>query len=121
MTYYAGPMTISSTGTGKQFDVGFQPTYAKLTVCGKSTDNVSHMSVGVVDESGYQYCQSTYQDTTGGKSTNTDTKVVRHYERVSSNITEVLSASFNSFYASGIKLDVTIANTNYPVLLECWN
>lgn len=121
MRYWAGPLTLSATGIGKQFALGFQPTWATLTVCGKSSDTASHKSRGVIDNTNYQYCQSTFMDTYGGKSVNTETKCVSHYERVAGTIEEVLSASFNSFYVSGIKLDVTIANSSYPVLIECGN
>lgn len=121
MKYWAGPLTISATGVGKKFAVGFQPTWAILTVCGKASDTACHTSRGVIDTTNYQYCQSTFMDTYGGKSINTETKCVSHYERVAGNIQEILSASFNSFYTTGIKLDVTIANTSYQVLIECGN
>jgi len=122
MAYWAGAITLSSTGTAKSFPVGFQPTWAEFRVGQKSgtTETVNHLSLGEVDTTGYQYCTSTFTDASGSTTVNYSTKVVSHRER-SGGIVEVLSASFNSFYSTGIKLDVSIANSNYPVVLRCGN
>lgn len=114
--------TTTFTGTGiKTISVGFQPTWARFVVCSKtSSQNFSHMSIGETDGT-TQWCASSFQDTTGGQSINTTSKVVSHHERSGGVITEVLSASFDSFTATAIKLNVSVGNGNYQVLLTCGN
>jgi hypothetical protein len=119
MSYVTGRVTISGTPT-QTIVVGFQPTWARFTVGGKGSDTVTHFSFGATDGTN-QSVQSTFGDTTGGASFNSGSKLISHYERVSGSITEVLSASFNSFTATGIKLNVSIANTGYSVTLEAGN
>jgi hypothetical protein len=119
MAYYTGQITLDSSGTGVSFNLGGRPNWIKFRVGQKAgtTETCSHVCLGQCDGL-YQYCTSTYSDTSGATTVDSDTKVVSHRERVSGTITEVLQASFNSFYASGVKLNVTIPNSNYPVVVE---
>lgn len=120
MSRVTGLITLTGTGL-KTISVGFQPTWARLEVCAKTTpQGFSHTSAGETDGSS-QFVLSTFQDTTGGYSVNSASKVVSHYERVGGTITEVLAASFDSFTASGIKLNVITGNSAYQVLLTCGN
>lgn len=115
-----GNITLNSAGTGKTFNLGLAtpPTWAHFTVCEKTTgDTVAHFSFGKATAT-KQVCQSTYSDTIGSDSFNSSAHVVQHYERVGGVITKVLSASFNSFTSSGIKLNVSIPNADYQVLVE---
>lgn len=117
MAHASGRFTLSGTGLST-FALGFQPTWANFRVTGKAGDTVCHGSWGGTDGTN-QNCGSTYMDTTGGASFDVNTKVVSHYDRVAGTITEVLSASFDSFVATGVKLNVAIANTNYKVTIDC--
>lgn len=119
MSYAAGQVTITQSPT-QTISLPFTPTWARFTVSAKGSDSVTHFSFGATDGTN-QSNQSTYGDTTGGKSVTSTTKLISHYERVSGTITEVLSASFNSFVTNGIKLNVTTINTSYPVTLEVGN
>lgn len=128
--YYVGSITLGTSGTAKAFNVGFQPTWAEFMVCGKNTgttDAVLHCSEGAVDTTKYTYCASTYSDTTGASSEmivgdgTSIFKVVKQKERVGGAISTVLDADFNSFYSSGIKLNVNTPNTQYPVIVRCGN
>lgn len=118
MSYATGRFTLSTTGLST-FAVGFQPTWARFRVAGKtSADAVTHLSLGGTDGTN-QNCGSIFTDATGSSSFDVSTKVVSQYERVSGTITEVLAASFDSFVATGVKLNVSTANTGYRVTIEC--
>lgn len=118
---FAGTTTFGTTGI-KSLNLGFKPALVQLRVCAKynTPQTFSHLSLGESD-SYSQQVTSTYQDTTGGYSKNDLTKVVSHYERVGGVITEVLSAEFHSFTASGVKINVLIGNPNYQVILTAWS
>lgn len=121
-----GTLTLNNTGL-QTFNLEFSsaPTWAHLTVCEKYTgDNVAHLSIGKVNTtpSGIrQFCQSTFADPSGSDSFNSNAHVVQHYERFNGNITKMLSASFDSFTTTGIKLNVDIAHGGYQVLVEAGN
>lgn len=119
MAYATGRFTLSATGL-TTLGIGFQPTWARFRVTGKTSDTVSHLSLGGADGTN-QNCGSTYMDTTGGASFDVNTKVVSHYERSGGVITEVLASAFDSFVATGVKLNTSIANVNYKVTIECGN
>lgn len=120
MAHVLGPITLSLSGL-RTFNIGIAPTWLHLTVCEKITgDTVSHFSFGKA-ETGSQYCMSTFADTAGADSFNSSAHIVQHYERVGGSITKVLSASFDSFTATGFKLNVDIPNSNYKVLVEAGN
>lgn len=119
MSYATGRLTLGITGSST-FVIGFQPTWARFRVMGKSGDTVSHLSLGGTDGT-TQNCGSNYMDTTGGASFDVNTKVVSHYERVSGTITEILAASWTAWTATGVTLNVITANSNYRVTIECGN
>lgn len=119
MSYATGRFTLSATGV-TTLVVGFQPTWARFRVTGKASDTVDHLSLGGTDGTNMN-CGSTYMDTTGGASFDVNTKVVSHYERVSGTITEVLGAAWDSWATNGVKLNVSTANVNYKVTIECGN
>jgi hypothetical protein len=120
MAYFTGTIAHGTTGT-KTITVGFQPMGMRITVGASfgTGDNYSHRSTGVADGS-WQYVDSFFQDSTGGKTVSTDTKLVSHYERVGGVITEVLSATFNSFTATQVKYNITKATPAYNLLVEVW-
>lgn len=117
MATVTGPITISSAGI-KTFALGIAPKWAKFRVCARAStiDNYVHLSLGETDGVAQQV-SSIFHDSQGNRSDDDLTKVVSHYERVNGVITEVLSASFHSFTATGIKLTVHIGNPNYQVYI----
>ncbi len=120
MARVLGNITLGSSGL-QTFNLGLAPTWATLTVCEKvGADSAAHKSEGKMTAT-KQVCHSTFSDTTGSDSFNSSAHVVQHYERVGGAITKILSASFDSFTASGIKLNVDTANPNYQVLVEAGN
>lgn len=125
MARILGSTTLTLTPT-QTISLGFQPTWAIITVSEKSgSDNAAHTSEGKVNTNPgptvYQYCQSTFADADGADTFKSSAHLVQHYERVGGVITKVLSASFHSFTPSGIKLNVDIPNNNYQVLIEAGN
>lgn len=123
MTRQEGYITLAATGLNT-FNLGFStaPTWAEFIVSEKTTgDNVAHLSIGSALLSTNQHCNSTYADAIDGDTFKSNAFVVQHYERVSGSITKILSASFDSFTTSGIKLNVDIANNTYQVLVKAGN
>lgn len=124
MSYTTGRITLDTAGSGasaRLFVVGFQPTAARLTVSeNDSGETAAHICVGKTDGTHQNY-DATFDDGTLKDSRSSNDRVVSHYENHSGTLTEVLSASFNSFVATGIKLNVLTANADYTVSLECWN
>lgn len=118
MAYFCGTTTQGTTGI-KTINVGFQPSRLNFTVCQKFGTNepYHHLSVGRADGT-RQSVNSTYQDTVDGLSLNSTAKCISHYERVAGTITEVLAASFDSFTATGFKINVTIPNASYQIFVE---
>lgn len=117
-----GTSTLSGTGV-KTINVGVQPKGLQIIVTSKGSETYSHQSLGFADDSGYATCHSTYQDATGGKSTQSsgnNSKVISLYERVSGTLTEVFAANFHSFTSTQVKVDVTTANSNYTLNLVIW-
>ena len=121
MAYFVTTLAYASSGIKSTIPVGFQPTGIRITTSQKypTAQTFAHRSVGVSDGVD-QYYDSTFQDTTGGKTVNGNDKIVSHFERVSGTITEVLSVKVNSFQPTGPKLEVITPNVNYNLLLEAW-
>lgn len=121
MAYFVSTVAYASAGIKSTINVGFQPIGIRITVSQKypSAQTYSHRSVGVSDGAN-QYYDSTFQDTTGGKTVNGNDKIVSHFERVSGTISEVLSVKVNSFQPTGPKLEIITPNVNYNLLIEAW-
>jgi len=121
MSYYTGRLTISSSGINT-FTVGFAPTWARFRVSQKvgTVETTNHLSLGGTDGT-RQNCSSFFTDGSGNTCFDTNTKVVSHYERVGGTVTEVLAATFDSFTATGVKVNASIPNASYQVTLECGN
>lgn len=120
MSFYTGRFTISSTGL-QTFTLGsFQPAWAILRSAGVNVR--IQFCEGALDGT-RQNCESFYSDGSGSQGFDTNTKCLSMYDRVSGSITEVLSASFSSFGISSgtgnITLNVSLANPNYKVTIEC--
>lgn len=122
MSYFIGTLAYASTGVKSTILIGFQPIGIRITVSKKysSSQSFSHRSVGVSDGIS-QFYDSTFQDTSGGKTVNGSNRIVSHWERVSGTIQEVLSVKVDSFQPYGPKLEVLIANVDYNLLLEAWD
>lgn len=120
MSYKLGTITLDTTGL-KTFSLGTSstPTAASIVVQNKNgvAETALHVSIGSCSISG-QRCTSYIKDGVGPFTFDSTTKVVSLYEISGGVATEVLSASFDSFTASGIKLNVSIANANYKVYIR---
>lgn len=119
--YITGTVTLSSTGF-VTINLGFKPTWVRLTVGSKSgtSENYMHQSVGAADAVA-QTCVSTFYDMYGGKTATSTSLIVDHYERVGSAVQSVLKASFASFVTTGVKLNVATPHSGYPIMLEAGN
>lgn len=121
MNYFNGTLAYASTGIKSAVVVGFQPVSVTVRVGQKAgtTQLFEHISIGSGNPT-FQRVDSTFQDTTGGKTVSSNGKVVSVYERVSGTITEVLSMSIDSFTATGVVFNVLTANVNYDVFIEVY-
>lgn len=129
MSYFNGTIAYGSTGVQPPITVGFQPTNIKITVSQKWSGPQSYVHWssgygGLVNVAGTptmrQHVDSVFQDSTGGQTVSSDSKVVSFYDRVSGTLTEVLSVSIDSFTSTALKLNVLTANANYNLNIEVW-
>lgn len=118
MNYFTGTISYSSTGT-KTLSIGFQPTLLRITVSSSfgGADSYVHYCTGWTDGTSSFY-HSLFADGSGRQSINGSGKLVSHYERSGSTLTEVLAVTFNSFTATQAKINVTTANPNYQLFIE---
>lgn len=121
MNYYNGTLAYTSTGVKSAVVVGFQPVSVTVRVGQKAgtTQLFSHLSVGSGNPT-LQRVDAIFMDTTGGKTTSTNAKIVSVFERVAGTITEVLSMKIDSFTATGVAFEVLTANLNYDVYIEVY-
>lgn len=121
MQYYNTSITPSSTGI-KTISCGFQPVGMKITVGAKSgSDASTRRSIGQVDNSGYQTCDTEYGDQTGDKTNSHTDRLVSILDRVAGVISEVGRADFDSFTTTQAKFNVvTAAGSAYQYHVEVW-
>lgn len=119
--YYRALTTLAPVGL-RTFSPGFLCVGYRITVAGRfgGGDPYDHTSIGGSDGT-RQHVVSTFNDATGRTSMTTTAKVVSHYERVGGVITEVLSATHDSFQPTGPRINITISNVNYQVIIEAWD
>lgn len=119
MAYKIGTITLDIAGL-RTFNLGTTstPTSATLIVQNKNgvAETPFHVSMGTYDGSG-QRCTSYLKDGTTHTFDSTS-KIVSHYELSGGSPVEVLSASFDSFTSTGIKLNVATTNLNYKVYIR---
>lgn len=110
--------TITSFGaTGADtISVASLPTMVEFFVGQKlsTAQAYSHWSQGVSDGTN-QMCTSFAQNTTTGKTENSTTRVIKHYELSGSTFTTALEFSVTGFTATDINVNVNTANANYQV------
>lgn len=121
MTYFRATTTLSSSGL-RTLTVGFQPIGYRISTGGKFgvTDTVDHVSVGGSDGT-RQHVISHLNNGTIRRTFTISGKVVSHYEVISGVATEILSASHDSMQPTGPRINVTIPNSSYQVIVEAWN
>lgn len=119
--YFLATTAFGLTGT-ERIDFGFIPTWIRLTVGQKygTSEGFAHKSVGQTDGS-YQWYDSFFQDTSGGKTISSDDAIVSHWERISSVITEKLRVVFDEIDGTEGVFNITVADSNYTVLIEAGN
>lgn len=122
MSYFRGLTTLDSVGL-RTLAVGFQPVAYKISVAQKFGINdtaYAHVFTGGSDGT-RQHVIGFLQDSTGRQTFTESGKVITQKERSGGAITEVLSATHDSMAATGPRVNVTIANVNYQVIVEAWN
>lgn len=123
MSYWTGRVTPNVSGSAVSFALGgFQPTWARFKMSQKDgvTETCSHLSLGSADGTRQNY-SSNFTDGTGSSCFEGNNKVVSHYERSGGAITEIFSASFVAFTATGLSLNIPNANSAYKLHIECGN
>ena len=133
MAYSWGTVSYASTGTKTLTctDVvtgaTFQPSAIRITLGQKqsTSQTFSHSSIGTATSTNNQKVFSTYQDTTGGQTLDSTSKVISHWERVSGTLTEKVAAHIDTTAApwtsTAAKIIVDTADVNYQFLVEAWN
>lgn len=120
MGYKIGIVTLGSSGS-KTINLGTPstPFAASFIVQNKAgtAESIKHVSIGSADGAG-QRVTSYFKDTGAPSTFDTTTKCVSHYEKVGGVVTEILSATFTAFTATGLTVNVTIPNVNYDVYLR---
>lgn len=120
MSYKLGTITLDTAGL-RTFNLGASstPTSAMIVVQNQNgiAETALHVSMGTASVSG-QRCTSYVKDGGSASTFDSTTKVVSQYEIVGGVPTEVLSATFDSFTSTGIKLNVTTTNANYKVYIR---
>lgn len=117
---YTSTTTLSTAGTGVVVSTpGFQGSLAEIKVSGLfgAADSTVRFSLGFADGT-RQNCDSLFSDGTLYDSRKVTNKIVSLWDNVGGTLTEVLSASFHSFTATQLKLNVTTASANYQVSVK---
>lgn len=118
--FWSGTTTFPAVGT-YPVTCGFQPIGMEIIVSAIGlSETVNHMSIGSVDVSGFQTCDSTYSDSTGHFSKKDIGKVVRHYKRVSGTVVPVNECEFVNFTSTGVNLKVTNCTNAYQYTVKLW-
>lgn len=121
LTNIDGGFSAAVSGTAIAFNIGGQPNHLDFEIFPKNNSDANvEIYAGSVDSTGYQSCRSTFGDSGNEESVgfpgNTRCLYVRRWNG-SSWVTE-LDASFNSYYASGFKLNIATSSTAYTVYVK---
>lgn len=122
MAYKNGTIAFGSTGVTSTITAGFQPVYVRLTVSQKFgvTDGDAHLSIGAGTPTAY-HVDSIFNDTVNSKSFESTSYVIYHMVFNGTNIVTVIEATIDSFSATGFKLNVGKANSNYNIFWEAFS
>lgn len=118
-----GPITLTTTGSGanaRSFTgFGFDPSELEFEVGAKNNSSAHvNFSIGAVDSSDAQFCNSGYASTTITSRQSYTDRCIQVWEYTGGNWVEVLQANFHSYITDGFKLNVTIANPSYQVFVK---
>lgn len=118
MAYKCGTTAWGSTGV-KTFTTTFLPIRMNVFVNGiaGSNDGVQGFSNGSADGT-RQFCATQFSDGTVIFREDFSDRVISVWEDVGGVATEVLSGTFNSFNATSVKFNCTIADANYNIRVE---
>lgn len=121
MGYKIGTTTQGTTGL-KTINLGTPSTPTAVTFLvqnkyGVNEGTVRHVSIGTASASG-QRCTSYLKDGALTFDTDTTLKCISVYEWVGGVATEVMAAVFDSFTPTGVKINVTVANSAYLIYLR---
>lgn len=121
MAYKIGTVTYGTSGL-KTINLGTTstPTRADFVVqnrYGVNEGTLRHVSIGYADASG-QRVTSYLKDGAVTADFDSTAKVISVYEIVGGVVTEVFSATFDSFTSTGVKINVTVPNVAYLIYLK---
>lgn len=118
---YTSTTTFDTVGV-KTITPGFQSSVITVSVApavGESFQGVQHClgwTDGTRKMCDFQYLNPANGVAISGKTTS---KVVQLWGEVNGNLAVVLEATLNSFTATQVKFDVTVASTDYQVSIKC--
>lgn len=121
MSYKTSSTAFGTTGV-KTITCGFQPIGIRITTgaAAGGPDGFMHYSIGRSDGTN-QTCNWGFADNTLQDSDNYTDRLVSVQENSGGSLAEVMRANFNSFIATGFKINVATANANYDFFYEAWN
>ena len=118
MTIDGGTFARSTTGSPTYLlpnESGMTPKVIIYSISGKTSGDVeNHRSLGWGFASTDMVTQN-FGDTTGGKSTDSSSKVISHWSRVSGAITEKIAATLTSVDVGEFTMNFTAADVNYNI------
>lgn len=123
MAHYITTSSYNSTGI-KTITCGFAAKWVRITVGQKynTSQTFSHLSIGAGDDTGYQVCDTFYQDASRGKTERHLNKIVSHWEYTGGAYVEKTTARLDAvnapWTATQIKFIVDTADINYQYLIE---
>lgn len=112
MSHWTGRITIVGSGAQTLVMSGcsFTPTWAHVRVNG--VNGRTQLSEGEYDGTRQNFSY-VFQDTTGGKSDGSNTKIISLFDRVSGTISEVLGANCTGFGTSGADATLLLNVTKF--------
>lgn len=124
MSYYIEYVSYNTTGI-KTITSGFQPDRLRITYgarFGTTETNAMRWSEGIVDGVGTSFYNSTFIDSTGKQQKNggaaASGKIVSVWDRVSGTLTEVIAGTFDSFIATGAKINYSATTNVWQACVE---
>lgn len=122
MGYKIGTVSYGTTGL-KTINLGTPSTPTNVTLIvqnklGVNEGTLKHVSIGTSNGTTHR-CTSYVKDGAGTAfDFDTSTKVISHYELSGGSPLEVLSATFDSFTSSGVKINVAVASNAYSIYIR---
>lgn len=120
MTNLAGVVTLGTAGNPITVTCGFQPNDVEFDVSAKLDQSGAIQTMhGYADAAGNQWVtDNTFDGTNRNSHNETSGRCIKVYEWNGTGYVVVLEAAFVSYVATGFKLNVITANTEYHVFFK---